>query len=155
MTRILLALDGSDASLGAAARAHQLFGDDAEYLAINVFEAPNAIVPTVSDPLIWGAVWRYDVLAATEEDREAARAAAAEDARDEAEQAGVGATRAIGKVGDPATAIVEAAGQHAADVIVVGAHQRGWFSRLFDPPVAADVVKRADTPVLVVREADA
>jgi nucleotide-binding universal stress UspA family protein len=37
------------------------------------------------------------------------------------------------------------------DVIVVGSHERSWFSRLFVPSVTADVVKEAEVPVLVVK----
>jgi nucleotide-binding universal stress UspA family protein len=51
--------------------------------------------------------------------------------------------------GDIAETILETASQHAADVIVVGSHERGWFSRLLTPSVADAVVKRADLPVLI------
>lgn len=151
MTRILIALDDTDASAAAVSQAKRLFGAEADYLAINVFEAPMATFPTLRDTVTWGAVWRYDVFAATEEDAEAAREVAAEEALETAERAGLEPSRAIGQVGDPATAIIEAAHSHDVDVIVVGSHRRSWFSRLLDPSVAAEVVKRADIPVLVAK----
>jgi nucleotide-binding universal stress UspA family protein len=67
-----------------------------------------------------------------------------------ATEAGVFAT-SIGDVGDPSEAILRAADSHDADVIVVGSHDRGWFSRLVRPSVSSDVVRHAHVPVLVVR----
>jgi hypothetical protein len=40
MTKVLIAVDETEESIEAGALAHRLFGDDAEYLAINVFEHP-------------------------------------------------------------------------------------------------------------------
>lgn len=153
MTRILVALDGSDESIAAAEQSRHLFGPDAEYLAINVFEAPAATTPVVGDALAWGAVWRYEALGATEEDAEAARQVAAEEALNEAQRAGLEPTKGLGQIGDPADAIVDAADRHRADAIVVGWHQRGWLSRLIDPPVGPEVAKRANVPVLLAKGA--
>lgn len=36
-------------------------------------------------------------------------------------------------------------------MIVVGSHDKGWFERLFSGSVSADVIKRANVPVLVVK----
>lgn len=150
MTRILLALDETPTAAAAAQAAHRLFGADAEYLAINVFEeVPAAAV--VRDPMTWGMVWQYDMYSSTAEDAEAARSAAQTEAADQAAAAGVAPTESIGDLGDPAEAILAAAHEHDIDVIVVGSHQRNWLSRLFDPSVASEVVKRADVPVLVVK----
>ena len=57
----------------------------------------------------------------------------------------------VGEVGDPATAIIEAAHHHQADVIVVGSHDRSWFSRLLVPSTSGAVVREADIPVLIAR----
>lgn len=152
MTRILIALDGSDESIAAAERAHQLF-DNVEVLAINVFEAPRATTPTLGGTLTWGAVWRYEVFGSSEEDADAARRIAADEAMSEAERAGLDPTHGIGDVGDPAEAIVAAAEDHDVDVIVVGWHQRNWLSRLIDPPVGPEIIKQTDLPVLLVQGA--
>ncbi len=68
-----------------------------------------------------------------------------------AERAGLKETELIGEIGDPAHAIVDADHQHGVDVVVVGSHQRSWLSRLFSRSVSAEVVKRADIPVLVAK----
>src|SRR6266545_4014923 len=60
MTKVLIAIDDTEESVEAAALARRLFGDDAEYLAINVFEHPPSPVPRGSTtPMAWGAVWPY------------------------------------------------------------------------------------------------
>jgi nucleotide-binding universal stress UspA family protein len=54
-------------------------------------------------------------------------------------------------MGDVPTAILAAAHEHQANVIVVGSHERSWFSRLLNGSVANTLVREADMPVLVVR----
>ena len=66
-------------------------------------------------------------------------------------EAGVRDAKPLGETGDPAEAIIAAARDYDADVIVVGSHEHGWFGRLFTPSVGAKVVRKADTPVLVAR----
>ena len=56
----------------------------------------------------------------------------------------------IGQVGEPVAAIVHAAAEHHADVIVVGSQSRGWLSRLFEPSVSVRVQRATHLPVLVV-----
>ena len=57
----------------------------------------------------------------------------------------------MGDTGDAATAIIEAAHEHAADVIVVGSHERNWFDKLMKASVAKRVLHDATIPVLVVK----
>jgi hypothetical protein len=62
MITVLIAVDDSDESTAAAPLARRLFGDDAEYLAINVFEHPPSPVPPGSmpaTPMAWGMVWPF------------------------------------------------------------------------------------------------
>jgi nucleotide-binding universal stress UspA family protein len=87
----------------------------------------------------------WDVPELTERD------VAEREARDAAERAGLKEAELLGEVGDPARSILDAAHEHGVDVVVVGSHQRSWFSRLFSRPVSAEVVKRADVPVLVAK----
>ena len=68
-----------------------------------------------------------------------------------AQDADVKHVEAVGVTGDPAAAIITAAREHHADVIVVGSHDSSWFHRLFLGSVRADVVRQADIPVLVVK----
>jgi nucleotide-binding universal stress UspA family protein len=53
-------------------------------------------------------------------------------------------------VSNGATAIINAARTHGADVIVVGSHHRNWFSKLFHGSTSDDVIDEANIPVLVV-----
>ena len=68
-----------------------------------------------------------------------------------ATDAGLANAEAIGEVGDPVSAIMRAAKELDADVIVVGSHGRSWFSRLFESSVADGVKREADIPVLFVQ----
>jgi hypothetical protein len=43
-----------------------------------------------------------------------------------------------------------AADANTVDVVVVGSHEEGLLSRLFDPSVARAVTKATDRPVLVI-----
>ena len=156
MTRLLIAVDETEDSLHAAQVAHQLFGDDAEYLAVSVADMrldPSA-VPWwdagwgAAYPIAYGTVWPYrespDGTGTLEQQAEdAASSVAAE--------AGLTDATTVGESGDPAEAILRSADEHDADIIVVGTHDRGWFARLFEPSVSTEVVKRSPRPVLVVR----
>ena len=156
MTRVLIAVDDSDVSVEAARTATELFGPDAEYLVVNVAEAGLA-----SSTVPFGFVAPYDPAAGVALGYGSAEeiVAAEQEALDVAEQvaetvaqqADVEAAQVVSVAGDPASAIVQAAHEHHADVIVVGSHEHGWFARLFDGSVRADVVRTADIPVLVVK----
>jgi hypothetical protein len=59
MIKVLIAVDDTSESVEAAALARRLFGADAEYLAINVFEharAPSLHGLSPTTPMAWGAV---------------------------------------------------------------------------------------------------
>jgi len=150
MTTVLIALDSSDAAHAAATAAHRIFGDDAEYLAINV-----APLPLPAETYAWGSVFGYPyppVAPAVADEaysgdvKIAARAEAAELAAD----AGIEEAQPLGDVGDPVQAIVEAAEAHHVDVIVAGWHERSFLARMFDPSITNDVIERSSVPVLVV-----
>lgn len=150
MTKIMLALDETDAARTAAETAHRLFGDAAEYLAVYVSGDPEA-----TSSMAWGSVYGYPFTAPPVLLDDAARAATdvVEIARSEAEQraheAGVEATP-VGEIGDPAHAISRAARDHGADLIVVGHSHRSWLRSIFDPSVTDDLIDATSIPVLVV-----
>ncbi len=54
-------------------------------------------------------------------------------------------------VGDPATAIAQAAEREGADLIVMGTHGRTGLTRLLMGSVAEAVVRKARCPVLTVK----
>jgi nucleotide-binding universal stress UspA family protein len=71
------------------------------------------------------------------------------EARDRIEAAGVKAEYAWA-AGEPADAIVGEAHDRKAELIVLGAHPHGLFSRLLGTDVAAEVKRTAGCDVLVV-----
>jgi nucleotide-binding universal stress UspA family protein len=152
MTRVLIAVDDSDTSLEAARVAHGLFGDAASYLVVNVADSG------VNSSIAWGyaypvAMPMLDVpMTATDPGLDRTLAEDAQQhAADIAESAHLPSPEAVGETGDVASAILQAAHKHEADVIVVGSHERSWFSRLLSGSVATTLVREADIPVLVVR----
>ena len=154
MTRVLIAADGSDASIEAAKVAHGLFGDAASYLVVNVADSG------VNGSMAWGYAYPVSmpmldvpmvpVDGAGASDRTVVEGAE-QRAADVAESAHLPGSIAVGETGDVATAVLNAAHEHHADVIVVGSHERSWFSRLLTGSVATTLVREADVPVLVVR----
>ncbi len=167
MTRVMIAVDGSELDAPLAATAYRLFGEHADYWAVNVqSHGAGAVgaVPTTF-PAIYGgslvgfggaypymapdpyAVRGADVgeeVVADAGERAAATAGAAVD------DAGMSDVDPVGEVGDPVEAILRASYQQGIDVIVVGDHDRSWWSRLFSPAVGSELIERAELPVLVV-----
>ena len=144
MTKVLIAAESSENSIAAARAALALFGDTAEYLVVNVDR-------TMNDAMAWGAAYPLVMPLPGPTDDPNALQRAEDVATDVAESAKLPAAESIGDVGDPAYAIIQAAHQHAVDVIVVGSHAHGWFSRLFTGSVSNDLLREADIPVLVVK----
>jgi nucleotide-binding universal stress UspA family protein len=140
MTKVLIALDHTEASTHAARVAATLF-PEATLLAVNVAQMP---VPWVVEG--YGAV--YSLPPNWPPPVEELRAALAADCA----AAGVPAAEMIATSGDPAHRICEAADEHGVDLIVVGAHHKGMLRRLVDPSVSLEVVHEAGRPVLVVPE---
>lgn len=151
MTIVLLAVDETAQSTDAVRQARDLFGPDATYLAVNVAESDPNWAPL---PMAWGAVYPYPFAADVPDVRSPVAGAdsAIDHARDTAlevtDGAGVAAAP-VGEIGDPATAILDAAESHAADVIVVGSTHKGWWRRLFEGSVSRDIAARSPVPVLI------
>jgi nucleotide-binding universal stress UspA family protein len=153
MTRVLIAVDGSSSDRIIVNSTHQLFGDDAEYVLINVRRDPmmvaattigvgmTAMVPAVDLRTEYGDVDTLQSEADLATDT--AKAAAADADLDD--------VVAVGEIGLEPDAILHAADEYAVDVIAVGDHDRGWFSKLISPSVSEAITDRADVPVLVIR----
>jgi nucleotide-binding universal stress UspA family protein len=140
--KVLIALDESEASLRAARAAVELFSPaGAEFLVINVATVSTAWVSPLGfgavGPLPPSEVFRPEGLAAPEVEQRA-------------EAVGVDDPEVLTTTGDPVRRICAAAEEHDVAVVVVGSHDRGGFSRLLDPSVAAGVVRGTYRPVLVV-----
>jgi nucleotide-binding universal stress UspA family protein len=163
MTQVLIAVDDSESSVATARTAYSLFGAGATYTVVSV--ADRTPVMWGGDTLAWGV--GYPIMMGPAEgvttgspsngDASAAEVdtapidSAIQVARDVADEAHLPNPQVVGEVGDPATAIITAAHHHQADVIVIGSHDRSWFSKLFVPSVSGAVVREADIPVLVAR----
>lgn len=154
MTKVLIAVDDSATSISAAKTAHRLFGDDADYVVLNVSPTPMV---WGDDAYLYGVVYPVAIPMGGADGQpfaqstRAQKAEAVHTAEDVAAAAGLDEVTPIGDTGDAAHAIVKAATDHHADVIVVGSHERGWFSRLIMPSVSGFVIRESDIPVLVAR----
>lgn len=166
MTQVLIAVDDTESSVKTARTAYALFGDTASYVVVSVADRSPLILG--GDSLVWGV--GYPVMmgptvgvegvpvgrmagtdASAAEVDNAPIDAAIQVARDVAEEANIPNAQVVGEVGDAASAILEAAHQHQADVIVIGSHDRSWFSRLLVPSTTDAVVRETDISVLIAR----
>lgn len=166
MTQVLIAVDDSESSIKTARTAYALFGDSATYTVVNVADQSpmiwggDALVWGIGYPIVMAPTGVVEVDHAGKSQRSDAAAAevdqapidaAIEVARGVASEADIPNPQVVGEVGDPATAIITAAHHHQADVIVIGSHDRSWFSKLLTPSVTGAVVRDADIPVLIAR----
>ena len=170
MTQVLIAVDDSESSVKTARTAYALFGDKASYIVVNVADQSPMIWG--GDALVWGVGYPivmaptgivHSAVSSGEQHSQGAGEesaaevdtapidAAIQVARDVAAEADIPNPQVVGEVGDPVTAIITAAHHHQADVIVIGSHDRSWFSKLLSPSVTGAVVKEADIPVLIAR----
>jgi nucleotide-binding universal stress UspA family protein len=76
--------------------------------------------------------------------------AEAEDARKRLLELGVADVETVEALGTPASAILELAGTRRVDLIVVGAHDGGALSRLFEGSPGDTIAHKARCDVLVV-----
>ncbi|HEY8526306.1 MAG TPA: universal stress protein [Acidimicrobiales bacterium] len=149
MSRILVAVDDSDASRRAAAFVDGFFHgqDDVSIVALNVAHVPVEWMPAVP----YGTVAPWP--AAPTADRAAVEEAMA---REEGEAEAMTAARAPQGAevevvfGETVDAILTAAEEEGADLVVVGSNDKGFLQRLFGGSVAEDLTRRSPRPVLVV-----
>ena len=140
--RILMATDFSEASLPAWKRALSLAREnEAALYVVHAYEPPNlvhtgGIVPGQYE------VWDQNVRAAANEKLD--------DLVAEAASLGIQADRVV-EAGFPEEAIVKAAEDFEADLIVMGTHGRRGVSRMFLGSVASRVIATAPCAVLTVR----
>jgi nucleotide-binding universal stress UspA family protein len=147
MRRILVAVDESDASKRAATFVDGFFRrDEVTLTAVNVARVPIEWMP----PTPWGAVyaWPYDEAesgrledALARQQREGEVVAAAQAPHDADVEVVFGET---------VDAILTAADDQDADLIVVGSNDKGFLRRLFEGSVSEQVTRRSTRPVLVV-----
>jgi universal stress protein A len=137
-----MATDFSEASEPAWRRALSIAAEnDAALYLVHAYEPPNLIHTGGLVPGNYEA-WDQNVRAAANEKLD--------DLVAEAAGMGIQADRAV-EAGFPEEAIVQAARDFDADLIVMGTHGRRGVSRMFLGSVAARVVATAPCPVLTVR----
>ncbi len=159
MTHVLIAADDTEESVRAARCARDLFGDEARYTVVSVAEREGML--WAGSSMEWGVPYTLAVPPAglpgpplifgTHDDGRQTPVDLAERQADQVKVAArLSGAATLGEVGDPVEAILRAADTCGADVIVIGSHERNWFSRLFSRSVSTDVVRDASLPVLVV-----
>jgi nucleotide-binding universal stress UspA family protein len=145
---VLIATDGSDDALAAAARAQGLLALPAKISLICIVEPPPAATAGLESGFAGGVVEPSTV--------DAAWVAAYEDATDAIERtraalADGAAAEPVVENGSPGPTLCESAERLSADVIVVGSRGRGAIKRALLGSVSTYVVHNAPCPVLVVR----
>jgi nucleotide-binding universal stress UspA family protein len=141
MSRVLVAIDGSDPS------------EQALSFALDTHADADLVVVTVLDPTTYVRGAGETVSPSIDTWRERAEAEAREvlaAAVDRADAAGVSLETDL-VYGSPARAIVEYAADHDIDHVIVGSHGRDGVSRVLLGSVAETVVRRSSVPVTVVR----
>lgn len=145
---VLMATDGSDASLDAIQAARRVLPAGSRWRLVTVIPHridPNADATGFAAPVLDDD----DVREIDHENLVEADAIVARTARS------LGSVPVDAQVlrGDPGPTLCEHAGLVDADLIVVGAHDRGFLSRALQRSVADHVVRHAPCPVLVIPEA--
>ena len=158
MTRVMIAIDGTELDRRVADVARRLFGDTADFWAVNVhddtIDRARSAAWTGTFPVGFGGAYPVvnpEVYTHREDASDLADEADRR-AQDAAESSGLDDARVVAEIGDPAEAIRLAAQRHDVDVIVVGTHERSWWSRLAQPSVSQAVVDDSPVPVLLVTD---
>jgi nucleotide-binding universal stress UspA family protein len=146
--KILLAVDETDASRRAVSFVEEMFDEQTVSLtAVNVARTPVEWMPATP----YGTVTAWPYAPGTETTGIDSAFARQEAVSQEVagRQVPPGTTIEVA-FGDAAEAIVMAADDIGADLIVVGSHEKGFLERLFRGSVSEEVVRKAPRPVLVV-----
>lgn len=149
MSTVLIAVDGTTRDQSVIRQTLDVLGDDHRYVLVNVSDEP-AMIGAMSLSYASASALAFPALSSFADGMGLDADAAEDIAEHAASVAGLSGAELVGEVGDPATVLIEIATDRDATVIAIGASERGWFSRLFDPSVEAAVVERAPCPVLVI-----
>jgi nucleotide-binding universal stress UspA family protein len=149
-TTIVVGYDGSEPSQEALARAAGLAERPDGKLVVVTVAAPNMPAePLTLDPLGPMPVGGAPLGPALGQSGQDPWAELLERARGFLSGSGI-AAEFVSPAGDPERELIEVAEEHGADLIVVGAHDRGLLERLVAPSVSGAVARRARCDVLVV-----
>lgn len=147
--KVLIATDGTPAALAAAHDAIGVLHPDALIELVRVIpeqEDPNDTAGGFEGPLM------------TEEEAEKAHHADETQAQVDLvatqDRLGEAATLTIVEGSDAGREVCDLAAKHQADVLVVGASDKGWFRRLVSGSVMEYAAHHAPCPVLIVRHSE-
>jgi nucleotide-binding universal stress UspA family protein len=141
---LLVPIDGSEPSDAARVLAIRLAVDtDASLVFVNVVESDKIIASAMPGQGLADPTPAIDALRAAGTDM-------LKDAVASATAAAVRSTSALLE-GDSIEMIVEYAGAHAVDLIVIGSHGRSGLQRLMLGSVAEGVLRHSSVPVLVTK----
>lgn len=147
--KALIATDGTTAAITAAREAVALLHPDLEIEIVRVIpeeEDPNDSAGGFEGPLI------------TEEEAEERHRSdelrARADLASTLAELGEPATVTVVEGNDPGREVCRLAAERGADVLVVGASDKGWFRRLLSGSVMEYAAHHAPCPVLIVRHGD-
>ena len=141
---LLVPIDGSEPSDAARALAIRLAVDTgASLVFVNVVETDKIIASAMPGQGLADPTPAIDALRAAGTDmlKDADASATAAGAR----------TTSVLLEGDSIEMIVEYAGSHAVDLIVIGSHGRSGLQRLMLGSVAEGVLRHSSVPVLVTK----
>jgi nucleotide-binding universal stress UspA family protein len=148
--RILVAVDRTEGSRRAAAFVDRFFaGMDVAVTAVNVARDPPETVPPVpfGEVFPWGPAGPDmaggDREQAMVREQQAGEAVASAQAPADADVEVV--------FGEVVEAILRAADDEDADLIVVGSNDKGFLQRLLGGSVSEELARKASRPVLIVR----
>ena len=145
--KILIATDGSEFSRAAIDMIPKFFGNDgtSEFKIISVYETP---APMAAEPFAISAEYYAELENISKNAAQSHADAAQLELKKQFPDSNVSIAVARG---NPAAMIVEEAKNWNADLIVVGSHGFGFWSRLMLGSVSNGVLHHAPCSVLVVR----
>lgn len=150
MPSILVAVDETEGSRRAAAFVDRFFvGTEGDVTAVNVARSPVEGMP----PVPYGGIyaWPWPGVSGVERSTDVETIQRVESAGESVagRQAPRGADIEV-VFGETVDAILSAAEDREADLIVVGSNERGFLDRLLGGSVSEDLTRKAERPVLVV-----
>jgi nucleotide-binding universal stress UspA family protein len=146
MSKVLIAVDGSELANQAGTQAVGLLGAEHEFVVLEVAPGPftssglvgMSLDVDMAPPEVWVGL------------SEAAAAEARADLAAAVENLGAPARQRVA-MGDTGETVCQVAAEEKADLVVVGSHGKGWARRAFLGSVSQHVIQHAPCPVLVVR----
>ncbi len=150
--KILIATDGSDASKFVIEAACQAIVNP-ESAEVKIISAVEPIVPMAAEPFAISAEYYGEIAAQMDTQAKAAVEQAAVDLKKNCPNLNDVSSEV--RRGGAARSIVEAAQNWGADLIVVGSHGYGFWSRALLGSVSNAVVHHAPCSVLIVRRKEA